>query len=698
MKTYSRQKRREESGNAARRGHRIIFGALCLAAAFMMLVSTASAGSRHWRADMESRKKLAEYLNVSALNLSLNNNVNTGMQRLYEQAYALDPENADARMITGAIRMFFGDSVTSPAGARQIIDAYLAGAPDRFRASEAFRYLNEIKSPEISRLRLELAKRVRADFPDDEDILMTLLNEYMNFVTPADRSYADTIVGISREQLALDPRNFRYYLMAVKAFMMAGESDSAKTVTCDFSSHFDDDADMVLVQSQIWKNLGDTARAMEALDLAARLDSTNGNVWMARGDLYLEKGDSIAFASEAFHALKSSDIEAEAKAQVLLQMLRNIDRLGTPEAEVEELMQKLIEDNPTEPDFPYIYSAWLDTKGRYNEAGDFMMMVADNDSMAVKERYQACALYNRAGNYDRAIEVALRARAEHPDALAFLSSLVVSYWQTDSIDRAIDLLAHARLDTIPDAEIKSEFMLSLGDLYMKKEFEDSAFVWYQKAVEANPFNYLALNNYAYQLSVLGKDLDKAAAMSLKTIGYEPENPTYLDTYAWILFRQIKYPEAKAYIDRALAVYFPEEYGPADTAWISDSIKIDGVKIESGPDGYAVTDSAGVESGSPAVRKEGPLTAEDRKFEAEFEDDDEEGPPDHETNREESEKISAEVYEHAGDIYFMNQLHDKAVEFWEKGLALDPDNPGLRAKVRQRTYLPPERIPHKKKAK
>ena len=40
-------------------------------------------------------------------------------------------------------------------------------------------------------------------------------------------------------------------------------------------------------------------------------------------------------------------------------------------------------------------------------------------------------------------------------------------------------------------------------------------------------------------------------MSLKTLKEDPTSPTYLDTYAWILFLQKRYDEAKAYIDLTL---------------------------------------------------------------------------------------------------------------------------------------------------
>jgi tetratricopeptide (TPR) repeat protein len=64
-------------------------------------------------------------------------------------------------------------------------------------------------------------------------------------------------------------------------------------------------------------------------------------------------------------------------------------------------------------------------------------------------------------------------------------------------------------------------------------------------------NIGCLNNYAYYLSVKGVQLNKAEEMSLRTVKKEPNNATYLDTYAWILFKLHRYSEAKEYIDRTL---------------------------------------------------------------------------------------------------------------------------------------------------
>lgn len=64
-----------------------------------------------------------------------------------------------------------------------------------------------------------------------------------------------------------------------------------------------------------------------------------------------------------------------------------------------------------------------------------------------------------------------------------------------------------------------------------------------------------MNNYSYYLSLRGENLDRAAEMSKQSLEIEPDSPTYMDTYAWILFRQEKFTEARQWIEKALQ--YPE---------------------------------------------------------------------------------------------------------------------------------------------
>ena len=62
---------------------------------------------------------------------------------------------------------------------------------------------------------------------------------------------------------------------------------------------------------------------------------------------------------------------------------------------------------------------------------------------------------------------------------------------------------------------------------------------------------MCLNNYAYYLSLKNEQLDKAEEMSYRTRRQEPENSTYLDTYAWILFMKGDYAHARTYMDKVV---------------------------------------------------------------------------------------------------------------------------------------------------
>ena len=78
-----------------------------------------------------------------------------------------------------------------------------------------------------------------------------------------------------------------------------------------------------------------------------------------------------------------------------------------------------------------------------------------------------------------------------------------------------------------------------------------AFENYDKALQLNPQNLPVLNNYSYYLSLNNRDLDRAEQMSEITIKAEPLNPTYLDTYGWILYEQGSYVMARIYIEKAI---------------------------------------------------------------------------------------------------------------------------------------------------
>ena len=112
----------------------------------------------------------------------------------------------------------------------------------------------------------------------------------------------------------------------------------------------------------------------------------------------------------------------------------------------------------------------------------------------------------------------------------------------------------------PDANRVSNLYGSMGDIYYQDNRMDEAFECYDKAVKYNPTNYNALNNYAYYLSQQKKDLHKAEDMALKVIQKYPDNPTYLDTYAWVLYLEESYTLATFYQQHAIDCLAKDDKG------------------------------------------------------------------------------------------------------------------------------------------
>jgi tetratricopeptide (TPR) repeat protein len=104
---------------------------------------------------------------------------------------------------------------------------------------------------------------------------------------------------------------------------------------------------------------------------------------------------------------------------------------------------------------------------------------------------------------------------------------------------------------LADVELQIQLLANMGDAAnFAKDYtlSDSS---YSRALYLNGSNSYVLNNYAYFLSLRKVKLDKAEQMSKKTLDKDPENPTYLDTYGWILYQQGRYEDARPFLQKAI---------------------------------------------------------------------------------------------------------------------------------------------------
>lgn len=91
---------------------------------------------------------------------------------------------------------------------------------------------------------------------------------------------------------------------------------------------------------------------------------------------------------------------------------------------------------------------------------------------------------------------------------------------------------------------------TLAMSYDKLGLTEKSLAMYRAILLLDPGNALAMNNYAYMLSLQGRDLAEAKKFALTAVAQEPDNPVYLDTLGWVLFGLGEYREALQYLEKA----------------------------------------------------------------------------------------------------------------------------------------------------
>ena len=126
-----------------------------------------------------------------------------------------------------------------------------------------------------------------------------------------------------------------------------------------------------------------------------------------------------------------------------------------------------------------------------------------------------------------------------------------AYLIDDNNEMAVKAFEQGKKFSSSNLELRSVFNGQLGDAYNGLKEYDKSDLAYEGALDYNPNSDHVLNNYSYFLSLRKENLDVALKMSTKLIQRNPDNPTYLDTHAWVLFNHGDFKQAKIYIEKAI---------------------------------------------------------------------------------------------------------------------------------------------------
>lgn len=493
--------------------------------------------------------------------------------------------------------------------------------------------------------------RLDSLMPDRNDPAMreaiTLMQRYALKVDSVDFNRAMAI--FNRLEQAMGP-SVDIASQQIRAYMFNKDTVAAEKVIQRLANSAPKDVRTNILVGSIYDIINKPDSAIAYYDRAERADTTDGTVDLARADFYRTHNDSTAYNAAVYRALRSQNLDVEPKFNLLVDYIRKqyTDSANWPQ--IDDMFQVLEEVNPGEARIHMLYGEFKSLQGLHSEAAEQFSYSIDLDPTARDTWADLIQTLTETRDNDRLLQVCRRGLDYFPGDLQFISLGSMALAEKDDFPGALRLLDSIGNFNEFQPKVESELHRIRGDYFERMGERDSSYTEYEKAIAADAGNYMAMNNAAYFMSLDSLNLDKAKLYASLATESNPSSPTYLDTYAWVMFRRGEYEEAKTLIDRALALY-------------SDSVSADTALVE-------------VVNEIPAdLSAEADSTGTVEEFVAE--------------ETEITEEPSAEVFDHAGDIYFMCGQIDRAVEFWKQAEALEPENKIFRQKIKHRKIVKEE---------
>lgn len=252
--------------------------------------------------------------------------------------------------------------------------------------------------------------------------------------------------------------------------------------------------------------------------------------------------------------LMGDNTPAETKLVMIRSFIQDNEAQGGDSTQVLNLFDKVLGVPKPEEGIAELRAAYMSLKKMPQDTVNAAFMrVLDIAPDNANARLQLVQNLWNAKKYDEVIAMTDQAQAYNPEEMVFYYFGGMAHYLKGDEESTLATFRKgiAQVNDKSSPDLVSDLYMIMGDILNKKGLEKESFAAYDSCLHWKDDNVAALNNYAYYMSLNGNDLHRAEQMSFKAIKAEPKNGTYLDTYAWILFMEDRYHEAKIYIDQAI---------------------------------------------------------------------------------------------------------------------------------------------------
>lgn len=510
------------------------------------------------KVDRQAREKARHYF--AQASRSVTDDDAAAMYELARKAYQSDPSYPEAAMMLAGLRLQMRlDTMTSPAEvrktlamAREYVDTY----PEDYDESSMYAYWCTLADtiPEA----LRVYERLDTLFPERHEVLLQLADAYGRLNRPVDAVKAyDRFEQVEGPSPQIGLRKISYYLSMRDTVGALAEADSMITRNAGQPEY-------MLLRGNVYEFLGDTVASLRDYLAAEALAPETAGPKLSLANYYASHGRMDLFDRKTYEAMLCEDLDLEQKLEMSAKYLGQVINDSTDVAERSNtLLNSLREQYPHEPKVLELMSGYYRYRDMLPEAVESMGYAIDLEPANESYWLQLLSLQLQSEDYEGVISTYLRSQKHIPASLDAMTLVGIAYNQSERPREAVQVYLKAIDSLIPGVDpLKpiedkglpkiigvdnsrrvASLMSLIGDAMHEDKKTEEAYTMYENSLLFDDSQPMVYNNYAYFLAIDGGDLEKAAKLSSISLALDEQNPTYLDTYAWILYLSGEYEDA-----------------------------------------------------------------------------------------------------------------------------------------------------------
>lgn len=391
-------------------------------------------------------------------------------------------------------------------------------------------------------------EKLAENSPERSDVLDILAQLYGR-----QKDY-DKMLDVLQRMETLEGANEDLTLAKMRVYSLQGKKQEEFNELKSMAAKYPNDMNYRVMMGNWLLQNGKADEAYRQYEEVLQAEPGNTDARMSLIDYYRTTGLDLKADSLQEALLLSPKTPKDSKIILIRQAVSESEQQGGDSTKVLNLFRKILAEPQETSDMAELCAAYMTLKNMpqdsISKVLEMVLAISPDNAGARLQLIQT--EWNRQ-DFDRVAELSRQAIDYNPDEMAFYYFLGLAYVQKDDDDSALEALRRgvSQINSQSNKDLVSDFYAIMGDILHDKKLDEEAYAAYDSCLQWKDDNYGCLNNYAYYLSEENRELAKAEQMSYRTVQAEPDNPTFLDTYAWILFKRKKYAEAMQYINMAV---------------------------------------------------------------------------------------------------------------------------------------------------